>query len=549
MRTKLFSLATVALAAIVLATAVIFGGSPARAATEAQIETAIQKGLTWLDAQQQSDGHFQSSPTSGRHAAATCLALVKFEHRGWEKFPPPGQGPFDPGYQYRQTVLDGLNYAFGQMTVAGNFVHVQGQVYETGICMMAVAASRSPTRTVPALGSQVDGWTYKAVLQAMMAWMEDAQNAPTDPGPPAACCWGGWGYSVNDCGSCDNSNSGYATMGIGFAISPAHGFGLTVSPSVLTNLNTFVNNVQNPTDGCAYYRPCGPYAWPNILKQGNLLYEMALLGRPVGNATVVDAKVCMENNWNQPPDVGWQGGPGQGYYQAMFTMMKGLEGYGIETLGAGIADWFDEVSTYIVGEQNTAGYWTGVGFGASDLVLETSWALLTLEKAVPIVVPTGNKYCISGTSTGVGWDWAVTGSQGSFNGNVPDGTVAPGGTAVDVVTAWADSMTTAGVNASQFAGGVANCFKITPKGQTLTVDTCTVTDNKSGCSFNPTVIDVTDVGVGGIVELLVDSSDAPASAAAGSGSSSPPYAAIAGAAAAAALAITVGGWYARRRLS
>jgi len=545
MKRKLLSVATVALAAIVLATAVIFGGSPARAATEAQIESAIQKGLAWLDAQQQSDGHFES----GSPVAATCLALVKFEHRGWELYPPPKQGPFDSGYQYRLTVEDGLNYVFKQMTVAGNFVQVQGRVYETGICMMAVAASRSPTRTVPALGSQVDGWTYKAVLQGMMAWMEDAQNAPTDPGPPAACCWGGWGYSANDCGSCDNSNSGYATMAIGFAISPVHGFGLSMSTTVKNNLDTFVNNVQNPADGCSYYRPCGPWAWPNILKQGNLLYEMALLGRPVGNATVVAAKVCMENNWNQPPDVGWQGGPGQGYYQAMFTMMKGLEGYGIDTLGGAIGVWFDEVSTYIVGEQNTAGYWTGVGFGAPDLVLQTSWALLTLEKAVPIVVPKGNNYCISGTSTGVGWDWAVTGSQGSFNGNVANGDVPAGGTATDVATEWAQSMKAAGVDASQFGGGVANCFKITPRGQTLIVDTCTVTDNKSGCSFNPTVIDVTDVGVGGIVELPVGRSDAPAQAAEGSDPSSPPYAAVAAGIAAALVALTASAWYARRRFS
>jgi uncharacterized repeat protein (TIGR01451 family) len=55
--------------------------------------------------------------------------------------------------------------------------------------------------------------------------------------------------------------------------------------------------------------------------------------------------------------------------------------------------------------------------------------------------------------------------------------------------------------------------------------------------------------VGGVVELHLSGSDPAASLAEGSGSSSPPYAAIAGAAAAAALAVTVGGWYARRRLS
>lgn len=58
---------------------------------------------------------------------------------------------------------------------------------------------------------------------------------------------------------------------------------------------------------------------------------------------------------------------------------------------------------------------------------------------------------------------------------------------------------------------------------------------------------VIEVPVGGITQLFVDGSDAPASAAEGSGSSAPPYALLAGATAAAAAAIAAGGWYARRR--
>ena len=55
---------------------------------------------------------------------------------------------------------------------------------------------------------------------------------------------------------------------------------------------------------------------------------------------------------------------------------------------------------------------------------------------------------------------------------------------------------------------------------------------------------------GGIVELPVGQPDAPARATEGSGPSAPPYAALAGGLATAALvALTVGAWYARRRLS
>ncbi|MCJ7509411.1 MAG: M64 family metallo-endopeptidase [Dehalococcoidia bacterium] len=60
-------------------------------------------------------------------------------------------------------------------------------------------------------------------------------------------------------------------------------------------------------------------------------------------------------------------------------------------------------------------------------------------------------------------------------------------------------------------------------------------------------VDVSQVG--GIVELHVDGSDAPARAADGSPSSAPPYIALAAIAAGALLALAAGAWYARRRFS
>ena len=365
-------LSRIVLAFAVVALIVPMARAPtAQGATPAQIEEAITDGLAWLAAQQKADGHFESTDhTIGRPIAATCLALLKFEQRALDL---GFSSPFDPGYQYHQQVGDGLNYAFGQMTVAGNFVHVQGQVYETGICMMAVAASAEPNRASP-----VAGKTFKQVLQGMMAWMEDAQN---DGIHPNECDLGGWTYIPNLAGQSDNSNSGYATLGIGFA----GRMGLSPAAATLTKLSTFIDNIRDPASGGSAYASCPPNnaVMLNILKTGNLLYEMKLVGRLLSDPTVQAAKGYIETNWNASYDVGWQFGPGQGYYQAMFTMMKGLESYGIDTLGLGIGSWFDKVSTYIVGEQQGPGYWTGTGAGSHDWVLETSWALLTLEKVIP----------------------------------------------------------------------------------------------------------------------------------------------------------------------
>ncbi len=166
------------------------------------------------------------------------------------------------------------------------------------------------------------------------------------------------------------------------------------------------------------------------------------------------------------------------------------------------------------------------------------------------VVKDIHKYCISGTSTGVGWTWTVIIGSSVYSGVVLNGAVPPGGTAVDLAFRWVDSMIVGGVNdvgvpPSQFSEPQANCFQI-PGLHTLTVDSCTVTHNPSGCSFNPTVHDVTNVG--GTTELLVgrsDTPDTPGSAADSSGGSSFHYAALAGSAAAAAAAM--GAWYVRRR--
>ncbi len=346
--------------AIVLILPLMVGGLSVRAADEAEIEAAVESGLTWLASEQQSDGCWYGMSTP----ADTGLAVLKFEERARDL----GLDPFDPLYQYSAHVENGLNCIFSMLSTDGVFVWAPGpQVYNTGIDMMALAASANPGRIVTAPGP-VMGWTYEAVLEGMLDWMEDAQ---ADGG----CEIGGWSYGPNEPRS-DNSCSGYATLGIGFAISPAYGFGLTVDPNVLMKLDTFISNVQHPDSGGSGYNPCGPDPG-NILRTGNLLYEMHLVGRPLADPTVQAAKGFIENNWNALCDPGWQD-----YYQAMFTMMKGLEAYNIQTLAVG--DWFDEVSTYIVDHQNLDGSWgPGCGFGAGDLVLETSWALLTLERVVP----------------------------------------------------------------------------------------------------------------------------------------------------------------------
>lgn len=377
--------------------ALTFSVPHTKAASPADIEQAIENGLAWLASQQQADGSwwYTSGANYGLDNGVTGLVLLKFVERAKEL----GLDPFDTNptnptyYPYAQNVIDGFDYLFAQAALLpGDFVRIEGYVvYNTGIAMMAVAATNAPSKVV-GIGA-LSGWTYGETLQGMMDWMSDAQG-------DAGCYTGGWGYWANYPNWSDQSNTGYATLGIGFAAAaPPNGFGLAIPPDVLTKLSTYIDNVQDPVDGDNYdggswYEPCSNYKWVNILKTGNLLYEMALVGDDVSALRVQNAIDYIENHWNstgvQPEftvtSLGWKDS-----YQAMFTMMKGFEAFGIDTVEVGgmDIDWFDEVSDVIVANQNVDGSWahinTSIREGDESPNLRAAWALLTLEKVVPTV--------------------------------------------------------------------------------------------------------------------------------------------------------------------
>ena len=69
--------------------------------------------------------------------------------------------------------------------------------------------------------------------------------------------------------------------------------------------------------------------------------------------------------------------------QAAYCLMKGLESFNIQTIevGGSDIDWFDEMSTLVINDQQGDGSWDWDYWG--DPILATEWALLTLERVVP----------------------------------------------------------------------------------------------------------------------------------------------------------------------
>jgi hypothetical protein len=343
-----------------VALAAVLAVLPVVGATEDEIQAAIDAGIEWLIDQQELYGRWGDDFA----VAYTSFAVLKLEDYAFENDYP---SPFDPSYPYADNVLAGLNYIFENVQMTGTTVFFtdlwgEHESYITGIAMMALVAGRDPDRIVTTVGgSLVEGWTYKDVVQACVDFFVNTQNPD-----------GGWRYfGISDS---DNSNTGYAVLGLRYA----ELFGCAIPQSLKDNLDVYVDYIQcDATGGSGYDWPCD---WVNVLKTGNLLFEMAFLEDDLSAARVQAALGYIEATWNNgDPNVGWK----PNHYQAMYCLMKGFGSLGIRTITVGGVEvnWFGEFAQVIVDTQLADGSWPSDYWGSS--LLSTEWALLVLEYVIP----------------------------------------------------------------------------------------------------------------------------------------------------------------------
>ena len=356
-------------------------------ATAEDIQNAIDRGLEWLVSVQNPDGSW--GWWGWELVAHTGFAVLKLEDRAFEM--ENIDGPFDDNYPYKNNVLLGLNYLFENAHLIDIFPQIAGDPdvngngkgiymsdtshisYSTGIALMAIVGSRAPDRIVET--GTCTGSTYAHFVQDVVDYLAFGQNDVDWPR-------GGWGYMHNADWS-DNSNTGYVVLGLDFAESATFGFQAVIPAFVKDELNLWIDFIQNDINGDANDGGSGyadPNDWVNILKTGNLIYEMAFCGDAADNQRVVDAVDYIERHWfDDNPDPGFR----PHHYQAMYTMMKGFERMGINTISIDgyEIDWFGEIASIIASSQEEDGYWPFDYWG--DEILATSWALLTLERVVP----------------------------------------------------------------------------------------------------------------------------------------------------------------------
>lgn len=374
-------------------------------ATQQEIKASIDTGLAWLVTQQSGNGSWAPNeyPVSN-----TGLALLKLETYALEN---GFETPFDARYIYKNNVVAGLNYIFSQaiLDINGNGIYFKdgGSYvnYATGIVLAAICASSDPAHIVT--GGAANGNTYKQVADLIVQYLAYSQENS-----------GGWAYAKG-VGTPDNSNSGYPVLGLEFAKSPAYKFECVIPQTLKNKLSLWIDYIQNDISGGSGYQISTQYV--NILKTGSLIQQMHLVGDGGNSTRLQNAITYIANHWTDTikwlqnsGDGGWINKNGQTPtkvdYQATFTTMKGLEGYGIDIIGTNI-DWFAEMADAIVFLQNPAdGYWPSNPDLEETVLLCTEWALLTLEKAAPspAQIPYKNNIVVDPYTAKCPWDLEQT---------------------------------------------------------------------------------------------------------------------------------------------
>jgi PKD repeat protein len=372
--------------------------SEAEAATQTEIDDALAAGAAYLAAQQDISGAWQTS----RWVGTTGLAVTTLAHYAEHL----GQDPLSPGYAYSSHIQAGLDYIFSPASAEivrrnsgdgrvwwGGTTETSGDNYVIGPAIMAIVMSGAPNKVVEVAGSAVQGMTYRRVVEEALNYLDYTQ-CKTGNGI------GSWDYyGVSTSG--DQSIAGWVTLGLGYATSR---FDVAMPTDIIAKLDQGIDIMQwteSPVDagcygGAGYYSYSSPpyNSWINIYKTGHLLYMMGLVGDTATTPRVQRSLGFIERHWNHEssgqnsstgcPTPGWRGNP-PGLlpsYIATVATMKGLLKLGIDMVGP--YDWYEEFSDVIVANQSPDGSWTQGGYPSHyDPMLHTTWAMLTLLRAVP----------------------------------------------------------------------------------------------------------------------------------------------------------------------
>lgn len=355
-----------------------FTASSAIAATQAEIDQAIENGLAWLATQQNANGSF--GPSGPNPLAYTATVVLAFENEGHL---PGGGSP------YSAQVEKGLDYILSRARSINVFPQPAGdpdsngngmgicwwdesqsrEVYETGMIMQTLVASSTPDRFVTT--GPFAGRTYRELMQDVVDWAAFGQ---VDSGTGR----GGWRYHSQSTDS-DNSTAQWPVLGL----VAAEQWGICAPAWVKDELQIWIDYIQNDTNGGSGYSD--PNTYVNCSKTGGLLVQMHYVGDDATSSRAQAALGFLNQRWNNGPNGSWYGNKGHSY--AMFSVFKGLELMDVPTIPNALAtpdtpagDWHGDYSQYLVDLQNGNGSWPGYAYW--NPWLSSAWYVVILQATV-----------------------------------------------------------------------------------------------------------------------------------------------------------------------
>lgn len=367
----------------------------AHAASQIDINIAIEKGLAYLNGTQALGGYW-----AWPYLSSTAMAVLAYEnapnnHYAWNLSDP-----------YHTTVQKGLDWLFSAAVVQpigvqpagdpdtnGNGIGIyfsegSGQViYETPMVLMAIVASQSPNAVATTGPANVIGRTFHDIAVDIVDFLAWAQNE-AEP-------WrGGWRYGPNY-GSSDNSVSQWPVLGMEAAELWGIDAPAWVKSELLGHWATYDQNLDGNPDTNYYYGAFGysnPYEINSIAETAAGIVELTYCGVSKADPRITAALGYIYRDWYV--NSGWRCNLGNLY--AMYAVMKAcrlttptpvklIANY----TGSSTIEWYNGTGQYadqLISNQGGSGYWNQ--WYAPESVptdLSTAWGVLILE-FVPVKV-------------------------------------------------------------------------------------------------------------------------------------------------------------------
>lgn len=373
------------------------GASSAMAASQIQINTAIDNGLAYLASQQTSGGVWNNNGYAQAQTGAAVFAMLS-QQALWGSNAAAYQTDVNNGISYLlqsastmsvSTRNDGASICpGGSGSCTGVYWSGNGEAtYTTGQVAMAIATyAKGNPNAVATTSGPLANMTWKDIAQGIINSYAASQSSSINGNRD-----GGWRYYIPGNGDSDMSTTQWAVLASIYGQS----LGATTPQTVTDHLKTWLAAVQ-ASSGVACYQPgIGPCEQADT---GGMLLSLNFVGKTKTDPAVQSALAYLNTAWTGGLSA-WDGNFGQPY--AMWAEYKGLElNIGLSdtttilnlldpTCGANsptTCNWWQDYNQWLVNNQQGDGSWAGYYYW--DSVLATAYDLPILGGAqIPVPPP------------------------------------------------------------------------------------------------------------------------------------------------------------------